>query len=362
MIYDKHVINSLPLVAAVLSQKYGVEVHIGGTKAFTDGKTIQLPSLPAYGDSTLLGLARGYIDHESAHIRDTDFEIAQQMALTPLENYLCNIFEDWRVEKKLAGIFPGCARNFAWLIRHFILENAKEIPAPIHAQTVLNWILLTVCQWTVKELAEKQEPVTQTVEAAYPGLIAKLNPILQKVPLCLNTADCASVAQEVSALLRQYCQDSTARREMKLQNQKTDTKIPLAGARAIKQLQSLLEAGCKKIPQSIGEQVAVALCSGFPGSNQNQKITVAIPANKYTWNFNQNEIGGTRQASNALRIRLQALMQSKTLKHAKHGYTGKLDTHKLHAALVSNPKVFRQKSIRQGLIPLFTSCLIHPAP
>ena len=38
--------RSLPLLAAALSDQRNIKVDIGGEKAFTDGKTIHLPSLP----------------------------------------------------------------------------------------------------------------------------------------------------------------------------------------------------------------------------------------------------------------------------------------------------------------------------
>ena len=59
MIQNKHVIDCLPLLAAVLGRTYGVEVRIGGQTAYTNGRTIQLPALPLDVDETLLGLVRG---------------------------------------------------------------------------------------------------------------------------------------------------------------------------------------------------------------------------------------------------------------------------------------------------------------
>ena len=68
MIQNKHIIKSLPLLAAALGKKYGVEVLIGGNKACTNGKSIYLPTLPQDCSDTLLGLVRGYIDHQSAQL------------------------------------------------------------------------------------------------------------------------------------------------------------------------------------------------------------------------------------------------------------------------------------------------------
>ena len=36
----KHIIKSLPLLASVLGRKYGVQVRIGGNKAFPNGDII----------------------------------------------------------------------------------------------------------------------------------------------------------------------------------------------------------------------------------------------------------------------------------------------------------------------------------
>ena len=124
MITDRAIIRSLPLVAGVLGKTYGVRVEIGGNQAFTNGKVIQLPSLPAETDPDFTGLVRGFLDHEAAHIRETDFNVIN--GLTPLEKSIWNTFEDWRVENKLAELFPGCRHNFNWLIRHLFLKGYDE--------------------------------------------------------------------------------------------------------------------------------------------------------------------------------------------------------------------------------------------
>ncbi|SOB58974.1 protein of unknown function [Pseudodesulfovibrio profundus] len=51
------------MVASVLGRKYGVKVIIGGKGAYTDGNTIHLPALPLECSKTLIGMARGFLDH-----------------------------------------------------------------------------------------------------------------------------------------------------------------------------------------------------------------------------------------------------------------------------------------------------------
>ncbi|NHZ45289.1 hypothetical protein [Nitratidesulfovibrio liaohensis] len=112
MLDARAVMRSLPLVASVLGRKCGVTVTIGGTEAYTDGSVIHLPALPVDAPDTFLALARGYIDQEAAHLRDTDFAALKAANLTPLEHHVWNIIEDWRVENRLVAAFPGCRGNF----------------------------------------------------------------------------------------------------------------------------------------------------------------------------------------------------------------------------------------------------------
>ena len=73
--------DCLPLLASVLGNQYGVTVEIGGSEAYTDGKTIHLPVLPLDSEPELITMIKGYTDHESAHIRETDFETLRKARL-----------------------------------------------------------------------------------------------------------------------------------------------------------------------------------------------------------------------------------------------------------------------------------------
>ena len=108
------------------AKKYGVQVQIGGDTACTDGSIIRLPTLPLETDDVLTGMVRGWIDHESGHIRETDFDVLKDKDVTPLIKNIWNIFEDWRVENKLAERFPGCRTNLLLAYRPRVHETDKE--------------------------------------------------------------------------------------------------------------------------------------------------------------------------------------------------------------------------------------------
>lgn len=99
MIRNQDVLSSLPLLASILGDQYGIEVRIGGDEAKTEGKTIYLPSLPLNCDRDLLALARGFLDHEAAHIRHTDFPSIIAAKMDAVTFNLFNAIEDWRIEQ-----------------------------------------------------------------------------------------------------------------------------------------------------------------------------------------------------------------------------------------------------------------------
>src|SRR5690606_34859944 len=96
------VIGGLRIALQSLADKLGVTLAVGGSEACTNGSVITLPDLPP-GDEEAALLARGYIDHETGHVRHTDFGI-------PVRPWL-NLIEDVRIEREQGLAFPGCAVN-----------------------------------------------------------------------------------------------------------------------------------------------------------------------------------------------------------------------------------------------------------
>ena len=173
---EKDILGCLPLLASVLGNTYGVHVRIGGADACTDGNMIQLPSLPVDCGEELLLLVRGFIDHESAHIRYTDFKAFKEAALDAVTKHLFNAIEDWRVENRLAAVFPGCRHNFHELIRRFFVEDATKERAGERslALSVLNYVLLTVRSWDVPEVSQPLEEETTSLDRSHFIILEKI--------------------------------------------------------------------------------------------------------------------------------------------------------------------------------------------
>ncbi len=335
---NKLLMKSLPLVASILGRKYGVQVRIGGDKAFTDGKVIQLPALPLDCDDTLLSTARGFLDHEAAHIRETNFKWLKLAKLTPFEMQIWNSLEDWRVENKLAEIFPGCRQNFHWLIRHlFINEGEAQSEANKDPATaILNWLLLTVRSWDVPELGGKCAELVVIIDAHYPGLTGRLNSILQKVRTkCGSTQDCILYTREIVALLKRYLKQMSA-------TGKPKGRSPTLG------LEKLLNSTSADLPKGFGEVLEENLVKLAP-DNAEEGLQVAKDGYKKLVELDKEELEQTSRASSALKARLYGVIQAKTISHDRIGRHGRLSTAHLHRIAVGNPRMFRSRQESRGI-------------
>lgn len=409
MIDTRAVMRSLPLVASVLGRKYGVKVEMGGADAYTDGKTIHLPAMPSEVPDTLLAMVRGFLDHEAGHVRETDFLALEHAKLTPLEMHVWNTLEDWRVEHKLAAIFPGCRQNFDWLIGYiFGSEDRDELTAP--AMNILNWLLLEVRSWDVHALSRQRDTLAGQMDINFPGMRPKIELMLKLVrTTCMSTQDAIKYAREIVRALDQYA-NPVSQSEPSTEGQSQEA-APSAGGpseslkrsaqsdpggqdekndrpegaddpspdegqdadadrdglsepddgdvlesvgvgevseHAREHVQRLLGAGEDALPQNLGSILASVLKETSRDSVQSS-IAVAVQTSKYAGPLSGDDIQEARQACNALRTRLGGLLQAKVLARAAGGRRGRLDTGQLHRLAVSDPRVFRIKAERVGI-------------
>lgn len=343
------ILRCLPVIAGVLGRKYGIAVEIGGANAFTDGTTIHLPGLPAQADDIFLGLVRGYIDHEAAHVRETDFERLRSESLSPLTRHVWNIFEDWRVEQRLAAIFPGCRRNFEWLIRHlFVGQDAGAFP-------VLAWLLLTVRSWSVPDLIPQAEALADRIDADHRGLRPKLEAILSEMAAsCPNTAAALGYARQVVDCLKEQSRVETrspqnrpsgeATSPTKPGDDQANSGNPIAGAKS--ELQSLLDAGEDQLPADMGEDIRNALRS-VPISAERDGMAVEGHMTVSPLHPAQEE--ACRAASVGLRNRFDGLLQSTRRVRVRPGRRGALAPALLHRVAISDPRLFLRREEKPAL-------------
>lgn len=366
--------KALPLLASMLGDKLGVKVVIGSRQtACTDGGTIYLPSLPINAPEQLIGLINGYLDHEAAHIRYTDFDQLHQAGMSALEYHVCNIFEDWRVEKTIVGRYPGCYEHFVWLIRYLFInineieEKAGEDISP--AFSILNFALLVVRSWTVSEIHQLSEKEARVISNHWPGLADKLNELLSQVKEnCQSTFDSINFAKKFVGIIKQYIQNigkhQTNRKEKKLQ--KRSSVLPYSGTsednfesqknsldKEVKSdldekkqlLKSLIKIKKRDLPVGFDNRIAQAI--GDNTHNTAQEAGVATEAYIDTSPLPAPLISDALATSLAMRTRLQAHLQSRVLKRICPSRHGKMSGQLLHRVSVLDSRLFR-KNVEVG--------------
>lgn len=91
--------QTLPIIVNNYAKRFGIEVYMHGTQAYTDGKVIHVPRLKL-DDPNITKITYAYLAHESAHVRFTDFKYVKLAAQDNLLACIYNILEDSFIEKK----------------------------------------------------------------------------------------------------------------------------------------------------------------------------------------------------------------------------------------------------------------------
>ena len=356
---SNHFIRALPLVASALGRKYGIEVIIGGDRAATNGRCIYLPSLPLDSPSELVAIARSFLDHEAAHIRATNFKQIKAAKLSPLEFHIFNTLEDWRVEKFLGELFPGCRSNFNWLARHFFEKPPEHETTP--EQDILNWILVEARSWSVPELRPRAASLHNKLATAAPALIAALDPIMLEVQSnCPDSQAVIIFARRIVAALKGFVRMNCGA-EAESSGAPDGTPQPEPGdqpnqpgssgddASIISALKSLLAKSADELPADMGQELEKILTAANAEAHEGALLRVARVCPRETEELYPSALTEVRFTTMALKRRMQSLLQAVTLKKVRLGHRGRLDNGSLHKLFIDEPKLFRRSGTRIGL-------------
>ena len=330
---------------------------------------IQLPSLPVDCGEELLLLVRGFIDHESAHIRYTDFKAFKEAALDAVTKNLFNAIEDWRVENRLAAVFPGCRHNFHELIRRFFVEDATKERAGERslALSVLNYVLLTVRSWDVPEVSQPLGEETTSLDTHFPGIRQLLDLILAQIRQgCPDTSSAIHYARQLAHCLKSWKSPSQEKQHQESGTQTENTSASEKGSEA-----STPEASAHGT-SSVGNSCSPAGETGQDILSGISSIVDTLPVDMGNWLGKQLEAHAAGESgrkvemavegscevhllpdqdrekavrmATALKARMLGLLQAHTLRHAISGRQGKLETGKLYRLSTGSPRVFQKRA------------------
>lgn len=200
-------VHEITQTSAIFGRQKDTAVEFQGDQAYTDGKTIVLPSLPSgmeFSNEEVLAI-RGYLDHEAGHIRHTDFALLKPFvdAHGKEAHQIMNCLEDIRLEAAVMHEYPGAEKNLRGIqdfIKDkevgFIKSNSELFGEEATINNITNAILT---------MGRKDYHSTAYNEAIMPLTLPKWqawgNKWREEVLQCKNTKEVMNMALKIKEML-----------------------------------------------------------------------------------------------------------------------------------------------------------------
>ena len=366
--------NALPIVAAAYGDKFGVKVLIQGQDAFTDGERIVIPTANP-DDPHYQQIAWGYLAHEAAHIRHTNFDMVQKASSKPIRKALLNIIEDVRIENELAKDYPGTRRSISQVIEYMVDTQQMSVPEQLEpASNLQAWLLFRLrCHFLgQKALTPLYQAVDERVRQLFPAAaMSRLSAMLTVVPSLASTGEVLKLVDAIVAMLEEESRppqdESDADNGNDIgqdasndSNNSSDSQTPEADSSAMgdaaetgdsdnsdqaDNLRQALEASAAQFEPDTFAQVAEVLSEQAEG---HQGVTpLSLPQAEQAMLGDEAILTLSASESAQIRARLRGMVQSSqdNRNHAKrHGL--RVATHRLAASQAGESRLFIQRQPR----------------
>ncbi len=366
--------NALPIVAAAYGEKFGVKVLIQGQDAFTDGERIVIPTANP-DDPHYQQIAWGYLAHEAAHIRHTNFEMVQKASSKPIRKTLLNIIEDVRIENELAKDYPGTRRSISQVIEYMVDTQQMCVPEQLEpASNLQAWLLCRLrCHFLgQKALTPLYQAVDERVRQLFPAAaMSRLSAMLTAVPSLASTGEVLKLVDAIVAMLEEESRppqdesDADSGNDIGQDasndsNNSSDSQTPEADSSAMvdaaetgdsdnsdqaDNLRQALEASAAQFEPDTFAQVAEVLSEQAEG---HQGVTpLSLPQAEQAMLGDEAILTLSASESAQIRARIRGMVQSSqdNRNHAqRHGL--RVATHRLAASQAGESRLFIQRQPR----------------
>ena len=366
--------NALPIVAAAYGEKFGVKVLIQGQDAFTDGERIVIPTANP-DDPHYQQIAWGYLAHEAAHIRHTNFDMVQKASSKPIRKALLNIIEDVRIENELAKDYPGTRRSISQVIEYMVDTQQMCVPEQLEpASNLQAWLLFRLrCHFLgQKALTPLYQAVDERVRQLFPAAaMSRLSAMLTAVPSLASTGEVLKLVDAIVAMLEEESRppqdesDADSGNDIGQDasndsNNSSDSQTPETASSAMgdaaetgdsdnsdqaDNLRQALEASAAQFEPDTFAQVAEVLSEQAEG---HQGVTpLSLPQAEQAMLGDEAILTLSASESAQIRARLRGMVQSSqdNRNHAKrHGL--RVATHRLAASQAGESRLFIQRQPR----------------
>ena len=366
--------NALPIVAAAYGEKFGVKVLIQGQDAFTDGERIVIPTANP-DDPHYQQIAWGYLAHEAAHIRHTNFDMVQKASSKPIRKALLNIIEDVRIENELAKDYPGTRRSISQVIEYMVDTQQMCVPEQLEpASNLQAWLLFRLrCHFLgQKAMTPLYQAVDERVRQLFPAAaMSRLSAMLTAVPSLVSTGEVLKLVDAIVSMLEEESRppqdesdadggDDIGQDASNYSNNSSDSQTPEADSSAMgdaaetgdsdhsdqaDNLRQALEASAAQFEPDTFAQVAEVLSEQAEG---HQGVTpLSLPQAEQAMLGDEAILTLSASESAQIRARLRGMVQSSqdNRNHAKRQGL-RVATHRLAASQAGESRLFIQRQPR----------------
>lgn len=196
--------------SSVFGRKQDVSVVFQGDGAATDGSTIYLPSIDhnAEVDDATAEVIRGYVDHESGHVKHTNFKALRSFfdecarENNTLLKSLANGLEDVWLEKRVMRDYPGSEKNLratTSAVNREFLSNVKKSDKRLKDDRFLAPVAIT---WEGRK-DYGGDTIGECLDVCSDNLRKKLPIWVKAVDSCRNSKDIVDLARTIERELRE---------------------------------------------------------------------------------------------------------------------------------------------------------------
>lgn len=181
--------SSLEKIGRIISRQHGIDVVCEGNVPCTDGKTIFLPQLDELTPELKKDF-NGFLDHEVAHIKHTDFEEIKKTR-NEFHGQLLNATEDERIEREMIKDLPGCKYNLDHINDKFggMNDKARAEGKMGKPQRIIS---------SIRDIMAGKEDKTESDIKDY---IDAVRPFAEKLNDCKNTKELRETTGTITRLI-----------------------------------------------------------------------------------------------------------------------------------------------------------------
>lgn len=357
------VFNALPIVAAHYGEKFGVKVVIDDLVAATDGNTIIVPNVPeTYPNKDVVW---GYLTHEAAHVRHTDFDVWNSVAKAEsLRKTLLNILEDVRIEYAMVKQFPGVRSDLDATVlylketKRFQAVSGSDEPGRVLQAKLMYWLRANVLQQPVEDLNQSAETAMQ--EAFTEGVNTRLGVLLRKTINTKTTSDCLDLTDKILKMLdeeaskeeekskgEEATSDATDQDQSSSGNNASQKEVD-AAQQAVEIIRRALNSESDDLDQDAFEDLKSELCQEAQLNGDGSYCTVpTAPPTGGDEQKGKELLDQVQSTTSKLRSQLMGLVQAARRNRDFARRSGrKLDAKRVTRVLAGDTRVFKKREDR----------------